>query len=158
ATPGVAVSDIKIIVRAADAAPELLDVAIIAGGVKRAENDVMVIEAQEGQVLNWTMLVRDADQDQLSWYFSQLPRGVNMTTQSLGNGQSQMNFSWIPGMFTAQNSLAATDAGQYNFTVTATDGTLSFIQKLRIHVTNVNQQPVFTSVPLQLVYEGETLS
>lgn len=61
-------------------------------------------------------------------------------------------------MFTAQNSLAATDAGQYNFTVTATDGTLSFIQKLRIHVTNVNQQPVFTSVPLQLVYEGETLS
>lgn len=34
---------------------------------------MMVIEAQEGQVLNWTMLVRDADQDQFSWYFSQLP-------------------------------------------------------------------------------------
>lgn len=37
ATPGVAVSDIKIIVRAADAAPELFDVAIIAGGVKRGK-------------------------------------------------------------------------------------------------------------------------
>ena len=156
--PGVAVSDIKIVVRAVNAAPELLDIQINAGGTTHQENDVLVIEAQEGQMLSWTMQVRDADQDQLSWYFSQLPRGVNITTQSLGNGQSQLSFSWLPSMFTAQGSLVSAELGQYNFTVTATDGSTTLSQKLRINVGNVNQQPVFSSVPLQLVYEGETLS
>ncbi|MDN5416349.1 MAG: putative Ig domain-containing protein, partial [Acinetobacter sp.] len=156
--PSVTVKDIKIIVRVANAAPELLDIQVYEGGVKHQDNDVVVIDAQEGQLLTWTMLLRDSDQDQLNWYLSQLPRGVNIQTQSLGNGQNQLFFSWLPSMFAAGSSLGSTELGQYNFTFTASDGSQSYSQKIRINIKNVNQQPIFTSVPLQLVYEGETLS
>ncbi|WP_289409627.1 putative Ig domain-containing protein [Acinetobacter nosocomialis] len=104
------------------------------------------------------MTVKDADLDQLYWSFSALPKGVNITTQALGNGQSQLVLKWLPSMFAAQSSLGSSQLGNYNFTVTVTDGSAKLNRNVQIQVANVNQQPVFTSLPLQLVYEGETLS
>ncbi|WEI17184.1 Ig-like domain-containing protein [Acinetobacter proteolyticus] len=158
AVPNVVAQDIRIVVRANNLAPELLDVQVQQGGSVEQQADQIILKAQEGQQLTWTMTVKDADLDQLYWSFSALPRGVNVTTQALGNGQSQLVFKWLPSMFAAQSSLGATQLGQYNFSVRVTDGSAQLNRNIQIQVANVNQQPVFTSVPLQLVYEGETLS
>ncbi|WP_198080418.1 CARDB domain-containing protein, partial [Acinetobacter calcoaceticus] len=156
--PNVVAQDIRIVVRATNLAPELLDVQVQQGGSVVQQADQIILQAQEGQPLTWTMTVKDADLDQLYWSFSALPKGVNITTQALGNGQSQLVLKWLPSMFAAQSSLGSSQLGNYNFTVTVTDGSAKLNRNIQIQVAHVNQQPVFTSLPLQLVYEGETLS
>ncbi len=158
AVPNVVAQDIRIVVRATNLTPELLDIQVQQGGSVVQQADQIILQAQEGQPLTWTMTVKDADLDQLYWSFSALPKGVNITTQALGNGQSQLVLKWLPSMFAAQSSLGSSQLGNYNFTVTVTDGSAKLNRNVQIQVANVNQQPVFTSLPLQLVYEGETLS
>ncbi|MEG2434170.1 MAG: Ig-like domain-containing protein, partial [Acinetobacter sp.] len=158
AVPNVVAQDIRIVVRTSNLAPELLDVQVQQGGSVVQQADQIILQAQEGQAFTWTMTVKDTDLDQLYWSFSALPKGVNITTQALSNGQSQLVFNWLPSIFAAKSSLGTNQLGHYNFTVTVTDGSTKLNRNIQIQVANVNQQPVFTSVPLQLVYEGETLA
>ena len=67
-----------------------------------------------------------------------------------------MSLSWLPGSFAAQLDTGL-GLGKYLVTLTASDGMATYQRQLQISVANTNQAPVVLPMPMQLVYEGQTL-
>ncbi len=177
-TPNITVQTVRVIVRDANAAPELLGVQItgqmteggqqIAGGSTTTQ-----ITASEGVPLSIEIFARDTDLDQLNWSVTGLPRGMQVggqTTEDGGqiSGNSKLLLNWTPDYFAALPSTAggrgaggeggSDGTGVYTFTVTASDGIATVQQTFEVTVTNTNQAPKILPMPLQLVNEGDTVS
>ncbi len=86
----------------------------------------------EGQILSFTIIARDADGNPLSYSASNLPQGATFDTAT-------GTFSWTP---------AFTQSGIYtNVHFEAADGALTDSKNITITVNNVNRAPTFTAIP-----------
>ncbi|MHC4745168.1 MAG: putative Ig domain-containing protein, partial [Planctomycetota bacterium] len=94
----------------------------------------------ENTLLNFTISATDADSDSITYSASNLPTGATLTSDS---------FSWTPGY---------TQAGTYDVTFTASDGTDSDSEIVTVNVANVNRAPVLASIGSKSVNEGAELS
>jgi subtilase family serine protease len=156
--PNVTKHTIRVVVRDANAAPEMLGVQV--NGVQVADTGLpampIQLNASEGVPLTIDLFGRDTDTDLIEWSVSGLPRGMMLEVPSANNGNRAV-LKWTPDLLAAQNS-NATIAGQWRFTVRGSDGATQFERSFEIQVANTNQTPRLLPVPLQLVSEGETVS
>ncbi|HLF95978.1 MAG TPA: CARDB domain-containing protein, partial [Methylococcaceae bacterium] len=151
---------LRLIVRAANALPELLGVMV--DGVEVADTGDAVqpirLHATEGVPLAVDLFGRDTDADLIDWKSLDLPRGMRLEVPAAGNGNHAL-LRWTPDTFAAQDGNTGTP-GLWRFSVQAGDGAGEFTRTFEIAVANVNQTPRLLPLPLplQLVKEGETLS
>lgn len=96
----------------------------------------------ENSSLGFTVVATDADNDPVALNALNMPAGATFTTTTGA-------FSWTPNF---------TQAGSYNVTFTATDGTDSTQQVVAIRVVNVNRAPVITVPGPKSVAENATLT
>ncbi|NQU11577.1 putative Ig domain-containing protein, partial [bacterium] len=96
----------------------------------------------EGATLAFTVSASDPDGDSLSYSSTGLPSGASFNTSS-------RVFSWTPGY---------TQAGVYQATFTASDGSLADSETVTLMVNNVNRAPVLASIGNKTVNEGATLA
>jgi len=94
----------------------------------------------ENALLNFTVSATDADSDTITYSATGLPTGAIFSSQ---------NFSWTPGY---------TQAGTYQVTFTASDGTASGSETITITVNNTNRAPVLVAVGNKSVNENSLLS
>jgi len=158
--PNTTAHDLRIVVRAANAAASLiaasatgatLDASPLAGDTTRVAVD-------EGSAMTFELVARDPDLDTLNWTATGLPTGMTLETTPGTDGQSQARLRWTPGIFGAQSGPDSAHPGTYTITLTAGDGNASVSRTLELTVRNVNQAPIVLPMPLQLVQEGQTLS
>lgn len=96
----------------------------------------------EGQRLSLQLMATDTNGDRLSYTAKNLPEGAVLDAAT---GQ----LTWTPTLW---------QAGVYrNIELTATDGNLSHTQTVTIEVTNTNQAPRLTALPLQMGTENQLL-
>ena len=156
--PNAVAQTVRIIVRAANATPELLGVQIN-GTATTLTADATQVAAKEGVATTITLSARDTDQDWLNWTAATLPRGMHLDVQEGTGGNSNLVLSWTPDLFAAQDSNIIGGApGHYRFSISASDGAASVVHTFEVTVANTNQAPQILPMPLQLVNEGETLS
>ncbi|MDD2761989.1 MAG: hypothetical protein PHH11_17065, partial [Methylomonas sp.] len=152
--PNLSWQTLRIVVRTANAAPDVLGVEVNGQPVADpGQASALRLNATEGVPLSLALYGSDADADRLDWTASGLPRGMVFTPASDG---SKANLAWTPDIFAAQDSNTGTP-GLWRFTVTGSDGAASFTRTVEIAVVNVNQTPKILPMPLQLVSEGDTL-
>ncbi|HLB74638.1 MAG TPA: putative Ig domain-containing protein, partial [Sedimentisphaerales bacterium] len=96
--------------------------------------------ASENTLLTFTVSAADADGDTITYSASSLSSGATFSSGS---------FSWTPGY---------TQAGSYDVTFTASDGTDSDSEVVTITVANTNRSPVLASIGNKSVNEGASLS
>ncbi|MCI4427871.1 MAG: putative Ig domain-containing protein, partial [Burkholderiales bacterium] len=151
---------LRIVVRNANVAPEVLGVQVNATQVTDTGNAATALQlnATEGVPLTIEVFGRDTDADLINWSTANLPRGMTFEVPSSGNGNRAL-LHWTPDLYAAQddNTTSGTP-GLWRFTVEAGDGMAEFSRTFEITVANVNQTPRFLPMPLQLVSEGDTLS
>jgi hypothetical protein len=156
--PNTVAQTVRIIVRAANAIPELLGVQIN-GTATTLDNTPTAVAATEGVAMSITLSARDADLDWLNWTATTLPRGMTINVQEGTNGNSNLIISWTPDLFAAQDSnIIGGAAGHYTFSIKAGDGAAEVVHNFDVTVANTNQAPQILPMPLQLVSEGQTLS
>ncbi|HEV6968357.1 Ig-like domain-containing protein [Roseateles sp.] len=158
--PNVSVKDLRIVVRASNAAPTLFAIAATGGAVQGdpLAGTRTVVKVDEGSPLAIDLSGLDNDLDLLNWTVEGLPTGMQLTPSAGSGGQTRLQLRWTPGLFAAQgDNLNGTAPGHYLLKLTASDGSASFSRELEIVVANVNQAPVLLPMPLQLVPEGQTL-
>lgn len=97
---------------------------------------------KEGQLLTFTVTGSDPDGDALLLSASALPAGAAFTPAT-------GVFAWTPTF---------TQAGNYQITFTASDGTLSAVETITITVDDVNRPPVANAGPDQTGALGQLLS
>ncbi len=98
----------------------------------------------EGQLLTFAVAASDFDANILT--LTALPLPTNAVFDDSGNGH---------GLFTFSPDY--TQSGQYDIWFKAADSSLADSQLVVINVTEFNRSPVITSVPSQVINEGETL-
>ena len=148
---------VRVVVRAANIAPELLGVQV--NGSQIADTGATTpiqLNASEGVPLTLELFGRDTDADLIEWAATGLPRGMTLDVPSASNGNLAV-LRWTQDMFTAQDSNTGT-AGQWRYTVRGSDGTAQFERSFEVNVANVNQTPRLLPMPLQLVNEGQTVN
>lgn len=90
-------------------------------------------EVDEGQILSFMIIAKDANGDTLSYSASNLPSGATFDPVT-------KKFQWIP---------VYNQAGNYpNIHFEVTDGTLKDSKDIVITVNNVNREPTFTAIPV----------
>ena len=94
----------------------------------------------ENSSLSFSVSATDADSNTILYSATGLPTGATFTGQT---------FSWTPGY---------TQAGTYQVTFTASDGTASDSETITITVSNINRTPVLASIGDKSVNENSTLS
>jgi len=94
----------------------------------------------EGSSLTFSISATDADDETLTYSASNLPSGASFSGQT---------FSWTPGY---------DQAGTYDVTFTASDGTDSDSESVTITVANTNRAPVLAAIDDQSVNEGSLLT
>ncbi|HEX8964211.1 MAG TPA: putative Ig domain-containing protein, partial [Rhodocyclaceae bacterium] len=153
--PNVVKHTVRIVVRNANATPELLGVQ--ANGLQVDDTGdaakPLAINATEGTPLVLDLFAHDADADLIDWTATTLPRGMKLEVPA---GASHAVLRWTPDYFAAQEGNTATP-GLWRFTVKGSDGVASFERSIELTVANVNQTPRILPMPLQLVTEGDTL-
>ena len=159
--PNTTVRDLRIVVRAANAAPALIGVAATGGlvtgdGLTGARS---IITVDEGVPLSIELSALDSDLDLLDWTVEGLPSGMTLQASNGSGGQGRALLRWTTGLFAAQsdnqNGIAP---GHYLLTARAGDGSAAVSREIEIVVRNVNQAPRLLALPLQLVPEGQTLN
>ncbi len=100
----------------------------------------------EGANLNFGVSATDAD-GTTPVLTTTVPLPANATFTNNGNGTGTFNFS--PNF---------TQAGTFNVTFYASDGTVTDSEQVVITVNNVNQKPLMTAIPPQTVNEGAVLT
>jgi hypothetical protein len=153
--PNVAARDLRIVLKAANGAPEILQVQ--ADGQPLAPASTVDVAGAEGRPLTLALQARDADGDYLHWVVDDLPPGMTMTPSGGANGQAALTLAWTPGAFASGAGSAGQPAGVYLVTARARDGMAEVAQTLRITVAHVDRAPLIQPLPLQLVNEGSTL-
>jgi len=156
--PNVVEHQLRVIVRAANAVPELLGVQVNGNQIADSSDAVtpLHLSATEGSALSIELFGHDTDTDLINWSSANLPRGMTFEIPAAGNG-SGVVLNWTPDLFAAQDSNTGTP-GLWRFTVKASDGSAEFVRTFEIAVANFNQTPRILPMPLQLVSEGDTLS
>ncbi|MER2625129.1 MAG: putative Ig domain-containing protein, partial [Accumulibacter sp.] len=151
--PNVSRHRLRIVVRAENAAPELVGLQV--DGERIADNGgTLRVDAREGTPLAIDFFGDDADADFIDWQMLDLPPGMQAIAVD-----NHLSLSWTPDRFAAQGSNTATIApGLWRFSVGGSDGMATFSRTLEVAVANVNQAPRLLPLPLQLVNEGETLN
>ncbi|MCB1943385.1 MAG: putative Ig domain-containing protein, partial [Candidatus Accumulibacter sp.] len=145
---------LRIVVRADNAAPEVLGLRVNGQSVADSGANALRIDASEGEPLDFEIFARDGDADRLDWRVDQLPRGMVFMPDD-----DHAVFHWTPDAFAAQDGNDVTRApGLWRLTLTASDGTAEFSRPIEIAVANLNQPPRILPIPLQLIDEGETLA
>ncbi|HCZ13964.1 MAG TPA: hypothetical protein DHV85_05060, partial [Candidatus Accumulibacter sp.] len=146
---------LRIVVRADNAAPEVLGVLVNGQPVATAAGGgALRIAASEGDPLEFEVFAHDSDADLLDWRVAGLPRGMLFTAD--GN---RAVLTWTPDAFAAQDGNDPSQTpGLWRLTLTASDGMAEFSRLVEITVANVNQAPRILPMPLQLIDEGETLA
>ncbi|HOP06244.1 MAG TPA: Ig-like domain-containing protein [candidate division Zixibacteria bacterium] len=99
----------------------------------------------EGVNLNFTVSASDADGTTPTLSATNLPTGASFTDNGDGTG----TFDWTPGY---------TDAGSYDVTFTASDGSLTDDEIVAITVNDVNQAPVLAAIGARSTDEGVNLN
>jgi len=94
----------------------------------------------ENALLTFTTSATDADGDTIIYSASDLPTGATFSGQT---------FAWTPGY---------TQAGPYEVTFTASDGTDTDSETITITVSNVNRAPALATIDNKSVSEGSLLS
>ncbi len=156
-TPNVTKHTLRVVVRAANAAPEVLGVQV--NGSQIVDTGVTApiqLNASEGVPLTIELFGRDTDADLIEWAATGLPRGMTLDVPNAGNGKLAV-LRWTPDLFAAQDSNTGS-AGQWRFSVRGSDGSAQFERSFEINVANVNQTPRLLPMPLQLVNEGQTVN
>ncbi|HEY8879876.1 MAG TPA: tandem-95 repeat protein [Roseateles sp.] len=159
--PNTSVKDIRIVVRASNAAPTLFAIGATGGAVQGdpLAGPRTVVKVDEGTPLTLDLSGLDNDLDLLNWTVESLPTGMQLTPSQGSGGQTRLQLRWTPGLFAAQSDNQNGAApGHYLLKLTASDGSASFTRDVEIVVANVNQAPVLLPMPLQLVPEGQTLA
>jgi hypothetical protein len=115
------------------------DIVIVVNHVNRTPAWVSVpgsVMVNESSGLSFTVRASDPDNDDLSLSASSgdLPNGWNFTDNGDGTG----SFAWTPTF---------SDAGEYNLTVTVSDGEFAVRADIVITVNDVNRAPVWEYVP-----------
>jgi len=160
--PNVSRHPLRILVRAENAAPELLGVLV--NGQPLADSSsasgdasALQINAREGQALALEVFAQDSDADALHWRVAGLPRGMRFSADG-----PRAAFDWTPDLFAAQDGSdpdpGAVRPGHWRFNVSANDGMATLSRDIEIVVANANQAPRILPMPLQLINEGETLA
>ena len=145
---------IRIVVRSANAAPELKEVQVNGVAVADSGAGTLKLTATEGAPLQIDLLGNDANADLINWSSLDLPRGMRM---QIGEN-NRASLLWTPDLFAAQDSVSTGTAGLWRFTVKGSDGMAEVSKTIEIQVANFNQTPRILPMPLQLVSEGETVS
>jgi len=156
-TSNVTKHTLRVVVRAANAAPEVLGVQV--NGSQIVDTGVTApiqLNASEGVPLTIELFGRDTDADLIEWAATGLPRGMTLDVPNAGNGKLAV-LRWTPDLFAAQDSNTGS-AGQWRFSVRGSDGSAQFERSFEINVANVNQTPRLLPMPLQLVNEGQTVN
>ncbi|HUU46622.1 MAG TPA: S8 family serine peptidase, partial [Acidobacteriota bacterium] len=99
----------------------------------------------EGDNLNLVVSATDVDGDSVVLSAQGVPVNASFTDQGDGSG----TFDFDPDY---------TQAGLFELTFAASDGTLADTQAVSVTVTNVNRAPVLDPISAQLVDEGQNLS
>jgi Putative Ig domain len=155
--PNSAAQTVRVIVRMADAAPELIGLRID-GEAADPGASMTQVSATEGVPLAIELFGRDADLDLIDWSLAGLPAGMTVDVREGSPGSGSFALGWTPDLFAAQSdNLDGTHPGHYRFTVTASDGAARFSRSFEITVANANQVPQILPMPPQLVNEGDTL-
>ncbi len=94
----------------------------------------------ENGALTFTISATDADGETITYSASDLPTGATFSGQA---------FSWTPGY---------TQAGSYDVTFTAGDGTDTDSETVTITVSNVNRAPVLSAIGGKSVNETDALT
>ena len=94
----------------------------------------------ENALLTFTTSATDADGDTIIYSASDLPTGATFSGQT---------FAWTPGY---------TQAGPYEVTFTASDGTDTDSETITMTVSNVNRAPVLATIDNKSVSESSLLS
>ena len=157
--PNVVVADLRVVVRAADAAPQLIAVQATGGTI---EGDPLAgagttVNASEGVPLALEFSAQDADLDAVNWTLLGAPAGMTVESTAGSDGQSAFVLRWTPGYAAAQGGDGATP-GHYHLTVQAGDGSATATRTMDLVVHNTNQAPRMPAMPLQMVQEGQTLA
>jgi len=156
-TSNVTKHTLRVVVRAANAAPEVLGVQV--NGSQIVDTGVTApiqLNASEGVPLTIELFGRDTDADLIEWAATGLPRGMTLDVPNAGNGKLAV-LRWTPDLFAAQDSNTGS-AGQWRFSVRGSDGAAQFERSFEVNVANVNQTPRLLPMPLQLVNEGRTVN
>ena len=159
--PSVTVRDLRIVVRAANLAPELI--ALQATGAEingdALAGSITTVMADEGAPLALEFSAREPDLDAVNWTVEGMPAGMWLEPVAGTDGQSRLVLRWTPGLFAAQSDNAnGATPGHYRLVVKAGDGQASATREIDLVVRNVNQAPRLLPMPLQLVSEGETIA
>ncbi|MFA5795537.1 MAG: putative Ig domain-containing protein, partial [Candidatus Brocadiia bacterium] len=96
----------------------------------------------ENGTLTFTLSATDPDGDSMTYSVQGLPQGATFNP-------STKTFTWTPGY---------DQAGNYQITFIASDGTIETYQDVNITVDNVNRPPVFSTIANKLLKENETLT
>lgn len=158
--PNVVSHKVRIIVRKADAAPQLLGLQIDGQAVADSGDSTtpVTLTATEAVPLTLDLFADDADADLINWTATGLPKGMTLSVPGTAHGD-HVQLTWTPGLFAAQDdNVEGSHPGVYRFTVTGSDGAKHFTRSFEVHVANVDQAPVIPPLPRQLVNEGHTLS
>ncbi|MBK6595654.1 MAG: putative Ig domain-containing protein [Burkholderiales bacterium] len=157
--PNVTRHTLRLVVRDANATPELLDVQVngqSVTGIVGAGDTAIQLNATEGIPLSLELFGHGSDTDLSDWSATALPRGMSLSLPA-NDDTTRAVLAWTPDRFAAQDSNTGTP-GLWRFIVTGSDGMAQFTRTFEITVANVNQTPRILPMPLQLVNEGETLS
>ena len=155
--PNVTKHTVRVVVRAANAAPELLGVQVNGSQITDTGATTPIqLNASEGVPLTIELFGRDTDADLIEWAATGLPRGMILDVPNASNGNLAV-LRWTPDLFAAQDSNTG-NAGQWRFTVRGSDGAAQFERSFEVNVANVNQTPRLLPMPLQLVNEGQTVN
>ena len=95
----------------------------------------------EGEFLDFTLKATDPDGDTLQFVAGGLPPGATVDRRT-------GRLTWRPNY---------TQAGEYLFSVAATDGSLEDRRNMRVAVSNVNRAPVLTVPDTITIQEGKIL-
>jgi hypothetical protein len=104
--PNTAVSDVRIVVRAANQVPQFIALAATGATLDGdpLAGAVSTVTGDEGTPLAIELSARDADFDLLHWsVVGGLPAGMTLEPIAGSNGQARLVLRWTPGLFAAQS-------------------------------------------------------
>jgi hypothetical protein len=162
--PNTSAANLRIVVRAANAAPELIALSASGGSMvgDGLAGSLTTVKVDEGVPLTLEVAAREPDLDFVQWTVAGaqgLPPGMTVASAEASGGQSRLILRWTPGLFAAQgDNSGGINPGHYRLKVTAADGSAAASRDIDLVVGNLNQAPALLPVPLQLVQEGQTVA